>query len=179
MGPALRTLRSQKGLSLDRLAAQSGVSRAMLSQIELGRSAPTITVLWKISRALGVPFAALLGTEPASELMVQRAGRSLVLSSMDGSFSTRALSPLDRPRTVEFYELRLAADSSEHADAHMPGTTENLVITSGTLEIEIRGASAVLEVGDSVFFHADSPHVYRNRGKTQVTAYLVMTYVGH
>src|SRR5689334_16779324 len=48
VGANLRRLRVRRGLSLERLAQRSGVSRAMLSQIELGQSAPTINVLWKI-----------------------------------------------------------------------------------------------------------------------------------
>src|SRR5262249_34912572 len=59
VGENLRRLRTRQGHSLERLAKLSGVSRAMLSQIELGRSVPTIAVLWKITHALGVPFAAL------------------------------------------------------------------------------------------------------------------------
>ena len=52
VGGNLRRLRTRRGLSLERLAQISGVSRAMLGQIELGQSAPTINVLWKIARAL-------------------------------------------------------------------------------------------------------------------------------
>ena len=60
VGANLRRLRNQRGLSLERLAQISGVSRAMLGQIELGQSAPTINVLWKIASALEVPFSALI-----------------------------------------------------------------------------------------------------------------------
>ena len=60
VGANLRRLRTRRGLSLERLAQISGVSRAMLGQIELGQSAPTINVLWKIARALEVTFSALI-----------------------------------------------------------------------------------------------------------------------
>ena len=60
VGANLRKLRVKRGLSLERLAQASGVSRAMLSQIELGRSTPTINVVWRIARALEVPFSALI-----------------------------------------------------------------------------------------------------------------------
>ena len=52
VGANLRRMRVKRGLSLERLARASGVSRAMLGQIELGQSAPTINVLWKIASAL-------------------------------------------------------------------------------------------------------------------------------
>lgn len=60
VGSNLRRLRLKRGLSLERLAKASGVSRAMLGQIELGQSTPTINVVWKIARALAVPFSTLL-----------------------------------------------------------------------------------------------------------------------
>lgn len=176
VGSALRQLRSERGLSLDKLAYESRVSRAMLSQIELGRSTPTITVLWRIARALGVPFSALLGGPAPEDPLVFRSNRAKLLKSADGSFSTRALFPLDRPHTAEFYELRLAARGVEHADSHAPGTTENLVVTAGALEIRVGGMSIDLRAGDATYFQADVPHEYRNPGAHETVAYLVMTY---
>ena len=176
VGSALRQLRSERGLSLDKLAYESRVSRAMLSQIELGRSTPTITVLWRIARALGVPFSALLGGPAPEDPLVFRAARAKLLKSADGSFSTRALFPLDRPHTAEFYELRLAPRGVELADSHAPGTTENIVVTSGVLEIRLGGMTIDLKAGDATYFQADVPHEYRNPTGHDTVAYLVMTY---
>jgi len=176
VGSALRHLRSERGLSLDKLAYESRVSRAMLSQIELGRSTPTITVLWRIARALGVPFSALLGDPAPEDALVFRATRAKLLKSADGTFSTRALFPLDRPHTAEFYELRLAPRSVEMADSHAPGTTENLVVTAGALEIRAGSVTIDLRAGDATYFQADVPHEYRNPTAHEAVAYLVMTY---
>lgn len=176
VGGNLRRLRTRRGLSLERLAQISGVSRAMLGQIELGQSAPTINVLWKIARALEVTFSALISTRSQSGALVLRAAESKILTSKDRSFSSRALFPFDEPRRVEFYELRLAASAVEEADAHPPGTSENLVVTAGTLEIDVAGDTHRLETGDSILFEADTPHAYRNAGKVEAVMYLVMTY---
>ncbi len=176
VGSALRQLRAERGLSLDKLAYESRVSRAMLSQIELGRSTPTITVLWRIARALGVPFSALLGGPAPEDPLVFRAVRAKLLKSSDGSFSTRALFPLDRPHLAEFYELRLAPRGVEQADAHAPGTSENIVVTAGALEIRVGGTTIDLKVGDATYFQADVPHEYHNPTGHETVAYLVMTY---
>ena len=176
VGENLRRLRTQRGLSLEKLAQQSGVSRAMLGQIELGQSAPTINVLWKIARALEVTFSALISARTQSGALVLRSSESKILTSKDRSFSSRALFPFDEPRRVEFYELRLAASSIEEADAHPPGTGENLVVTAGTVEIDVAGDTHRLEAGDSILFEADTPHAYRNVGKVEAVMYLVMTY---
>jgi transcriptional regulator with XRE-family HTH domain len=176
VGVNLRKLRTRRGLSLERLAQLSGVSRAMLGQIELGQSAPTINVLWKIARALEVTFSALISSRTSSGAMVLRSGESKILTSKDRSFSSRALFPYDAPRRVEFYELHLTPGGVEDADPHPPGTSENLVVTQGIVEIEVAGENHRLETGDSIVFEADVPHAYRNPGKSESVMYLVMTY---
>ncbi len=176
VGSNLRRLRNQRGLSLERLSKLSGVSRAMLGQIELGQSAPTINVLWKISSALGVPFSALITARGTPGPHVLRAEQAKHLTSHDGAFSSRALFPFDEPRTTEFYELKLAPLSVEQADPHPPGTVENLVVTTGALEMNIAGEKHLLSTGDSILFEADVPHEYRNPGDRECVMYLVMTY---
>jgi transcriptional regulator with XRE-family HTH domain len=176
LGANLRRLRMRRGLSLEKLSKLSGVSRAMLGQIELGQSAPTVNVLWKISTALEVPFSALITSRPTASFHVLRADQAKRLASSDGSFVSRALFPFDEPRRVEFYELRLAPGGIERADAHPPGTVENLVVNRGTIEIESGGGVHALSPGDAVIFEADAPHSYRNSGAVEAIMYLVMTY---
>jgi transcriptional regulator with XRE-family HTH domain len=176
VGKNLKRLRTERGLSLERLAQLSGVSRAMLGQVELGQSAPTINVLWKMARALDVPFSSLITTAQAEGPKVLRAEAAKRLMSSDGSFQSRALFPYDEPRRVEFYELRLAPRGVEKADGHAPGTTENLVVSKGAVEIVTAAGTHALETGDAILFDADQPHAYRNTGGVEAVLYLVMTY---
>jgi transcriptional regulator with XRE-family HTH domain len=179
VGANLRDIRGQRGLSLERLAQASGVSRAMLGQIELGQSTPTINVLWKIARALELPFSALIATPLAGQTKVLPATRGKVLKSADGTFSSRALFPFDERRTVEFYELRLAPRAAERAEPHAAGTIENLVVTNGSLEMIVGRETHLLSTGDAIQFEADTAHEYRNPGNTECVMYLVMTYAGN
>jgi len=179
VGENLRRLRTRNGLSLDRLAKASGVSRAMLSQVELGRSVPSVSVLWKIARALGVPFSAFTAQIGATDITVLPAHRAKVLYSRGGRFSSRALFPFTGPRRLEFYEIRLAPQTVEEADPHAPGTTENLVLAQGALELVIDGDHRKLECGDAIHFVADKPHIYRNSGQVEAVFYLVMSYPDH
>jgi transcriptional regulator with XRE-family HTH domain len=176
VGANLRRLRVKRGLSLERMAKASGVSRAMLGQIELGQSTPTINVVWKIARALDVSFSTLITESSASRASLVPRDRSKLLTSHDGSFTSRALFPFDQPRNVEFYELNLAPQSIEEADPHPAGTTENLVVTSGVLELTVDKARHQLSAGDAIFFEADVSHSYRNPGDLGLTMYLVMSY---
>jgi transcriptional regulator with XRE-family HTH domain len=179
VGGNLRRLRVRRGLSLERLSKASGVSRAMLGQVELGQSAPTINVLWKIARALDVTFSTLISRRSESGISVLRAGEAKLLTSHDGKFISRALFPFDEPRRVEFYELRIAPGKCEDADPHPAGTVENLMVNAGSLEIGLGTITHRLETGDAIVFEADVPHSYTNPGTTEAIVYLVMTYAQH
>jgi transcriptional regulator with XRE-family HTH domain len=178
VGANLRRLRQRRGLSLDNLAKISGVSRAMLSQIEIGRSVPSINVVFKIARAFGLPFSALLASTAARQAHVMPARTAKTLRSTSGEFSTRALFPFSTERKTEFYELRLLPGGVEQADAHAPGTMENLIVVRGELEITTPSGQCLLPAGDALLFHADEPHTYRNLAKEEALIYLVMTYQG-
>lgn len=177
VGENLERLRKQRGYSLERLATLSGVSRAMLGQIEAGDSAPTIALLWKIARGLDVRFADLLGDEQPHDAFILPNDESKILRSSDGGFESRALFPFDRQRQAEFYELRLRGGHEEKADAHAEGTYENIVVQAGRLRLIIGDAEPLeLRAGDAVYFRADVPHVYANPGSRDAVMYLVMTY---
>jgi len=176
VGQNIKRLCSRRNLSLEGLAKISGVSRAMLGQIETGRSVPTINVVWKIACAFGVPFSTLIASQNADAIRVIPAKDSKVLTSSNGEFSTRALFPFEGERRTEFYELRLKGHGTDEAEPHALGTTENLVVVKGKLDMEIAGQHRLLSTGDAIMFLADQPHVYRNPGKEEMVAYLVMTY---
>ena len=176
IGANLRRLRSQNNLSLEKLARAAGVSRAMLGQIELGQSVPTITVLARIADAFGLPVTAFMSERGEPDVISLPASDAKVLRSADGTFTSRALFPFAGSRKVEFYELRLAPGCEENSEAHPSGTCENLVVAQGELEMSIGAEVRRLGRGDAIFFSADAPHCYRNRGATETIAYLVMTY---
>ncbi|MDC0667819.1 rhodanese-like domain-containing protein [Nannocystis radixulma] len=177
VGNNLRELRGRRNLSLDALARQTGLGRALLGQIENGRVSPSVSVVWKLAQAFDVPFSALLSTPQRVATRVMRAAEARRLVSPDGRFSSRALYPLNEETSAEFYELFFAAHSREDAAAHRPGTKELLVVTAGKLEIEVGGERFELARGDAISFVADVPHSYINRGSEDCWANLVMTYV--
>ena len=176
IGGNLRRIRKQQGLSLETLARLSRVSRAMLSQIELGRSTPTIAVLWKIAYALEAPISAFLSEGREESVWLLPVDHAKRLFSKDGSLCSRALFPFDQPRRVEFYELRLKSRSEEAAQPHPLGTVENLVVNRGEVEMIIADRRYPLTAGDAIQFVADVAHTYRNVGPAEAILYLVMTY---
>jgi transcriptional regulator with XRE-family HTH domain len=177
VGKSLRALRVRKGYSLERLARASQVSRAMLSQIELAQSAPTITILWRVATALGVPFSALLGSDGQPPATVLRGAEAFRLRSATGGLISRPLFPFGSgPRRTEFYELTLVPGAEERSPPHPPGTMEQLAVAKGKLAVLVGAERYALGQGDALVFRADVEHVYCNPGERETRIYLVMTY---
>ena len=173
----LKRMISRKGHSFDQLAELSGIETEELRRIEAGVAAPTIGHLWRLANALGVPFGSLVATKERRGVLVMRGSRPRILGSQDGNFLSRPLFPYDCRLPVEFYQVTIASGHIEHAEAHAPGTKENLVVATGSLEIVVgKEPPEQLDEGDAIDFLADVPHSYRNLGMTPALIYLVMTY---
>src|SRR5882724_1473337 len=136
----LKRLRAERRLSLDDLARRSGVSRAALSQIDGARTNPAPAVLWKIAVGLDVPFHDLLGSNEDQSVRVLRAGQATPLRSGDGRMESRLLSPGGATSDTEVYDLRLQPKAVHESDSHGKGTTETLVVLTGSLRLIVDGS---------------------------------------
>ena len=171
----LHQKRKARSLSLDQLAAASGVSRAALSQIETLKSNPSLGVLWKIAVGLGIPFAELIGGSSQGVAVLRRTDAQ-VLRSADGRMESRPLTPAGSCPWVEAYELRLAARAAHSSDPHAAGTREILIVLNG--QLRLRAGSEVYELGagDTISFLADQPHSYENPSSSEIRCHDVIIY---
>lgn len=164
LGKRLRELRQSRSWSLDQAALHTGVSKAMLGQIERGESSPTIATLWKVATGFQVSFTHLvsgLSINPA----VLAQGEHLHALASDPGIEVTVRFAFDPGVNFEWVELRLAPGSESHSDAHQAGVTERLLVLEGELELWLAGEWRRYHAGDTVCFEADQPHGYRNAGQ--------------
>ena len=92
IGANLRQFRMSRGISLEALAKQIGVSKQTLIKIERGEANPTLSVIWRISNGLEVPITALLSLESdvAIGLFMGRMWQGKQAGSRAGSAKTLA-----------------------------------------------------------------------------------------
>ncbi|HET8937138.1 MAG TPA: helix-turn-helix domain-containing protein [Polyangiales bacterium] len=176
LGSNLRRLRMRRGLSLERLSKQARVSRAMLSQIELGRSAPSVNIVWRIASALSVPWSALLSAHPDHAPRVLHAHKSQVIGNYDGSFSSRALFQREPRRGAEFYQLSIKPQGVGASPAYAPQSSANIALSEGSVRIKLGASILRLHAGDAAVFDADVEQIYENTGDTTAVLYLVISY---
>lgn len=161
---ALRALRQARGWSLDRTAAETGVSKAMLGQIERGESSPTIATLWKIATGLRTSLSSFLEPLPPAtgEDVVLRNADALRYQPGPDGMLVAPLFPFEPRFGFELFELTLLPGYARQSEAHVHGVTETVVVLRGAMEVFIEGAWRSLSAGDAVRFPADRPHGYRN-----------------
>lgn len=160
IGYNLARIRKKKGLSLDKLAESSGVSKAMIGQIERGESNPTVNTLWRIATGLHVSFSELL-TEEKSAVELVRFSELHAFSDSDG-ITVYPLFAFDQDKRIEIFTITLAPNCCHLSDPHDEGSEEYLIISEGTLELVVGAENYKLGPGDAVRYRADKPHIYRN-----------------
>ncbi|HET6214883.1 MAG TPA: cupin domain-containing protein [Micromonosporaceae bacterium] len=186
LGERIREVRVRRGISLRALARDVGVSASMISQIETGKSRPSVSTLYAITNALGMSVQDVFEVAPAQPPV----GSGLpvtVLEALGAARGTR-LGPLVRPAQRQVLTLdsgvtweRLGELPPLHVDfllvTYAPGgsssSTGDLMrhpgweygyLISGALALTLGFEEMSLRPGDAISFDSTTPHRYRNDG---------------
>jgi len=152
----LRTVRRQRGLTLEAVAEQTGLTKSYLSKVERGLNVPSISVALKISRALGVDVSQLFSDEPSGRhTAVTRA------ADLDGTSAGRyrAIAAGVLGKTMSPFLLVPDFDFGDYRD-HTG--QEFTFVHSGAIELDLDGNVELLRSGDSCYFDASVPHRIRS-----------------
>jgi transcriptional regulator with XRE-family HTH domain len=177
VGDRLAHLRQTKGLSLDELSRQAGVSKSMLSQIERAQANPTVAVVWRLANALGVDIGSLLGDQPrlaVPAISIVHAHGTPSLRSPDGLCDLHILGPIELAGNFEWYTLSIQAGGVLESEAHEHGTREHLTVMTGSLEVSTGGEQQRIKQGETARYAVDRKHAIRNPTKSTATALLVV-----
>ncbi len=171
LGKRIQELRAERGLTLTDLAVASAVSVSMLSAVERGQKAATVTVLDRIASGLGMSLAALVARAEDSRVVVRRAAGQDVVDE-PGGWRRTILTPVVPGVNFEWIRVTLPAGcDAGWYPAYAPGSHEFVAVDSGTLRLRLleggleEGDREIdLDAGDSVYFAADVRHGYANPG---------------
>ena len=174
VGSRLRELRQERGMSMRALGRASGLSTNALSMIERGRTSPSVSTLYKISEALGVPITAFFRLEPPKQDVVFRKAnerRSVpfprgVWEGLGGESFVGGLEPF-------LLTLEVGASSGRFGMLH--SGHEFVLCLEGSLEYEVEDERYLLEAGDSLLFAAQLQHRWRNAGRSPCRVVIALT----
>lgn len=165
----LKQLRAARQWSLTQTAEQTGVSKAMLGQIERGESSPTVATLWKIATGFNVPFSAFLdATTEIPAVTLQRAGERAGLRQANAAMHIVPLFPFDARLGFDMFVIDLAPGAESTSTPHESGVIEHVIVLEGQLELKVDTVWHLLAAGDALRFSADCAHTYRNSSNENV-----------
>ena len=153
-------------LSLRDLAARSGVSAPMLSQVERGETSPTLAVAEKIATGLELTLSQLLRLDEASHVVVVRP-LDRRQRARGGHRVEELTPPLPGQRAdVSLHTLEPGGSTGGAGDPpiHEPGSRETIFVSAGSSMLVIDDERYALSEGDAVTFDADLPHHFENPG---------------
>lgn len=164
LGQRVKQLRLQKGLTLKMIEAEVGVSATHVSEVERGRTSPTVGALCKIAKALGVNPSHLIDFPIGDEVSVTEPGKRLIISGPIPVGSAEVLTQQQPHAEITFLigSVNPGFPEGYPRDAH-PGE-KLLFVLEGTMEVLFGDDTFVLRRGDSLHFKATLPQIFRNPG---------------
>ncbi len=178
IGQNIRKERKKQRLSLDELSRRSGVSKAMLSQIEAGKANPTVATAWKIAYALGLDFNAMLKgrEENVRKFEINRKDDITTLDTDQEGVHINVLSPIQLAEDLELYILTFKPKASLKSNPHYAGTEEYLTVLEGSVKVSAGKNTAILNAGDVVIYQCDIEHHIDNLGDEPARVHLVVCF---
>lgn len=176
----LESARHQRGLTLDELAARSGVSRATISRIERAETSPTAHVLGRLCPVFGLTISQLLLDTEADAPSLIAASQAPVWADPETGFRRTSLSPPAPGYAVEIVRGELPAGATI-AYPHPPiaGLEHHALVLAGTLELAIESATHLLHphllhAGDCLRYRLTGASRFHNPGAKPATYLIVI-----
>ena len=174
VGENIKRNRKTKKLSMERLAAESGVSRSMLGQIERGEANPSVALLGKLASALKVPAEVLLENDDFQTLLLSRELDNKARRMDGGKIVLRPSFPYDEVTRQESFFLDLYISGRYAPEPSVPGCVCHATVISGTVGLTAEGETFQLLERDALRFAADRPYAFENMSNS--TARLLLGY---
>ncbi len=159
----LKGLRKARGWSLDKTAQETGVSKAMLGQIEREESSPTIATLWKIANGFNTSFSSFI-SDVVSDTgePIQSVYGSQTLYPGDSKINVVPLFSFDDQLHCEIFVITLLPGCEHVSLPHKPGVVEHVIVVEGAIEVLVNDGWKLLHKNEGIRFNANQPHGYRN-----------------
>jgi XRE family transcriptional regulator, regulator of sulfur utilization len=181
IGARVKALREAADLSLRDLAARSGVSAPMLSQVERGETSPTLTVASRIAAGLDLRLSQLLRLDEGSSVTVVRSADRQRGGNARRGHRFEVLTGSQPGQRAELSRHTLAPGGATGAlddpPMHEPGSRETALVEHGAVVLVCDGQRYELADGDCVTFDADLPHHFENAGAEEA-AFLAVVSAG-
>lgn len=179
IGKNILKFRQSRHLTLNILSERSGVSKAMLSQIESDKANPTVATVWKIARGLNIDIHDILEADPQPKrdfIVNPTANSGHIIETTENGVTIRILSPLNMVEDLEMYMITFEPHTSLPSEPHFPGTQEFLTVIKGAINVKAGHNECTMKKGDFLMYHCDIEHTITCSSNNPATIHMVVRY---
>ncbi len=177
VGERIRTLRREKGLSLEELSKLTGFEISFLEDLESNKVQPQLGTSIKLSKALDSAFGRIVSGVGNQLYSITRKSEEIPVSrstSKKGAreiYSYMSLAPDVKGRHMEALIVELKENPDEDMSVH--DGEEFIYVLDGTVALKIGADGFELKPGDSVYYLSTTPHLIAAKsGEARIIAVL-------
>jgi len=173
IGERLKRYRLEKKLTLKMIEMDSGVSATHISEIERGKSSPTVGALTRIARAMGEEPSYFVEADELPLVHVVKKADRRRFRFIDPPVEIESLSGRIPQSRVSFMKMTWEKGAVAVGNVNRHEGEEFILLLKGILEVHVNQDRYVLKEGDSLHYHASNPHRIENIGEGPCMAWVV------
>lgn len=176
----IRQLRKEKGLTMEKLGQLAGCTKAYISQLENRKTAPSLSMLGRLAKVLGVSVSDLLGSQKGNGLRHRKLKKAdrMAVQYPDGKIVdyilTRGVAQKKMQPLLCEIKRGGASDESSYLQ-HPPGSEEFVLVLKGAIDFYIEKKGFKLREGDTIYFEGNLKHHWVNNGKKTAEVLFIWT----
>ena len=167
LGRRIKRVRESRKLTLKAIEASAGISATHVSEIERGKTSPTLGALLRIARALGKDAAFFLEEEELGEVSLVTVADRVRESLPDHAGAMDRLTTSIPGGALQARYIVLSPGRRRCAEPHAHEGNEVALVLSGVVRFDVDGEVIELCDGDSIHLDASAPHAYSNAARDE------------
>lgn len=171
VGKRLRQERLRRGLTIERVAASSDLTKGFVSQLERGETSASLASLARLAAALGLELSRLFERPSATLGVLRKDERFPVYTGGEGATDYQ-LTPASE-RRVQLFDTIVEPGGNAGEELYtLDGDVVVAYVLNGQLEFRFEDETVFLEEGDSITYMSNQPHTWMNPSPKETTHFL-------
>ncbi len=175
LGRRIKQERLRRGMTLKDIESRFGISATHVSEIERGRTSPTVGALSKIASALETKMSLLVEIQPEPSGILatpkDRSGYQLKF----GAIVVDSLFPFQAGPRISLLQLTIPPGEKDSGFLRWAAGEVFLYVSKGILEVALGDVRSVIRDGDSLHFSAKPNHTLENLGESPARVIAVVS----
>jgi transcriptional regulator with XRE-family HTH domain len=177
LGTRIRTYRERLGLSIEDLAKNAGIDAVLEKNVEEGTVYPSLSVLIKLSRALGQRLGTFMDDQYIEDPIIVRSGERKEETAPHhgagpGNYHYHLLGKGKTDRHMDPFYIVIEPSSDRSQSSHEG--EEFIIVVSGEVELVYGKETFHLKAGDSTYYNSVVPHYVGAAGNAKAAIYAVV-----